>query len=103
MRTTTTNRRVKSRDSEAKDLRWRLRDAEETLRAIRQGEVDALVVGGPRGDQVFSLKGAETPYRLLIEAMNEGALTMLADGTILYCNSRFAEMLEAPAKKIIGS
>src|ERR1051326_3589888 len=103
MRTRTKNRPVKSRDSEAKDLRERLEQAEETLRAIRQGEVDALVVSGPGGDQVFSLKGAETPYRLLIETMNEGALTVLADSTILYCNKRFAEMVRTPAKKIIGS
>src|ERR1043166_7540346 len=103
MRTPTTERQVKKGNSEAEDLRRRLQVAEETLRAIRHGEVDALVVSGAGGDQIFTLKGAETPYRLLIEAMNEGALTVLADGTILYCNKRFAEMVRTPATKIIGS
>ncbi len=58
------------------DLRARLDEAEDTLRAIRSGEVDALVVSGVGGDQIFTLKGAELPYRVLIEDMNEGALTL---------------------------
>ena len=81
------------------ELRARLEEAEETLRAIRAGEVDALVMG----EEVYTLKGAETPYRLLIESMNEGAATLAPDGTILYCNGRLADMLAARAEQIIGS
>jgi len=88
---------------EMKDLRSRLREAEETLRAIRSGEVDALVVSGPQGDQVFTLKGADHTYRTLIEEMKEGAITLMADGTILYGNKRFAEMIKTPLEKVIGS
>ncbi len=84
------------------DLRMRLEEAEETLRAIRRGEVDGLVVSGPGGDQVFTLKGAERSYRFYVEAMNEGAVTLSFDGTILYCNDRFAEMVQTPYEKIIG-
>ncbi len=94
-----TNRRSEA-DVEA--LRIRLEEAEETLRAIRSGEVDALVVDGPEGQQVYTLQGAEHPYRILMETMAEGALTMAADGTILYGNERFAEMLETPLNRIIG-
>ena len=39
-------------------LRARLAEAEETLRAIRAGETDAVVVSGKRGQQVFTLEGA---------------------------------------------
>jgi PAS domain S-box-containing protein len=85
------------------DLRLRLDEAEETLSAIRRGEVDGLVVSGPKGDQVFTLKGAERPYRFFVEAMMEGAVTLSLDGTILYCNSRFAKMVETPYQKIVGS
>ena len=85
------------------DLRMRLEEAEETLRAIRKGEVDALVVSGPQGDQVYTLKGAEQPYRVFVETMNEGAVTLGPDGTILYCNNRFAELLKEPIEKMIGS
>ena len=51
---------------EVEALRARLDEAEETLRAIRCGEVDALVVAGPRGDQVFTLNSAVS-YRVFIE------------------------------------
>src|SRR6185369_14544230 len=89
--------------AEIEDLRLRLEEAEETLRAIGSGEVDAFVVSGPGGDQVFTLKGAEQPYRVLVETMNEGAATLAADGTILYCNSRLAAMLQVPPERIIGT
>jgi PAS domain S-box-containing protein len=88
---------------EIADLRMRLEEAEETLRAIRQGEVDALVVSGPQGDQVYVLKGAEQPYRVYVETMNEGAVTLGPDGTILYCNNRFGELLKEPIERMVGS
>lgn len=84
------------------DLRNRLEEAEETLRAIRSGEVDGLVVNGPEGDRLFLLKGAEHAYRIFVEAMSEGAVTLSHDGTILYCNDRFSEMLEMSHEKVIG-
>lgn len=71
------------------DLKNRLSEADETLRAIRCHEVDALVVA----DQVYTLQSAERPYRLLIEQMQEGALTVSPDGTIVYCNPRFGDMM----------
>src|SRR5829696_2772000 len=88
---------------ELEHLRTRLREAEETLSAIRNGEVDSLIVTGPHGDQVFSLKGAEQPYRVFVEQMLEGAVTLTPDGTILYCNRRFAEMLRSRLEKVIGA
>jgi PAS domain S-box-containing protein len=84
-------------------LRAELREAQETLRAIRSGEVDALVVEGPQGTQVFSLTSAEQPYRLLVEQMQEGAATAAMDGTVLYCNRRLAAMLQMPMEKLVGA
>jgi hypothetical protein len=46
-------------------LRLRLSESEETLRAIRSGEVDTVVVAGKQGPQVFTLAGAEHAYRVL--------------------------------------
>lgn len=84
-------------------LRARLAEAEATLRAIRLGEVDAVVVAGRRGPpQVFTLEGAEHAYRMLIESMNEGALTLTADKTILYANRCFARMVRCPLEQVIG-
>ena len=84
------------------ELRARLKIAEETLRAIQSGEVDALMVSGPQGEQVVSLKGGEPSYRMLVEAMSEGAATLSAGGAVLYCNRRFRELVSRPPGKIIG-
>ena len=89
--------------AEVEDLRTRLAEAEELLRAIRSGEVDAMVVSGPQGEQVFTLQGADHAYRVLIEGMAEGAVTLAPDGTILYCNHRFAGMLSSSLEKVIGA
>jgi len=89
-------------DAEITDLRQRLAEAEDTLRAIYQGEVDALVVRGPGGPQIFTLRGAQEPYRILVERMHEGALTISAAGLILYSNRHFASLIERPLEQIVG-
>jgi two-component system, NarL family, sensor kinase len=85
------------------ELRSRLAEAEGTLRAIRTGEVDAVVIAGEKGPQVFTLEGAEHAYRVLIESMNEGALTLTTDGTVLYANQCFARMVKCPLEQVTGS
>lgn len=89
--------------SENEELRFRLEEAEETLNAIRSGAVDALVVSLSEGDRVFTLKGAEHPYRVMVETMAEGAATLAPDGTISYCNSGLVAMLSVPLEKLLGS
>ncbi len=84
-------------------LRARLAIADETIRAIRNGEVDAVIGSGKKGPQVFTLEGAEHAYRVLIESMNEGALTLTANNMILYANRSFARMVQCPLEKIMGS
>src|SRR5271163_2016835 len=84
------------------ELRRRLQEADETLNAIREGEVDALVVSGPAGEKVFTLEGAEHPYRVLVESMNEGAISLSEKGVILYCNSAFARMVGVPLDQTMG-
>jgi PAS domain S-box-containing protein len=84
-------------------LRSRLEETEQTLLAIRTGEIDALVVSGGSGEQVYTLKDADHSYRVILEGLNEAALTLTGDGTILYCNSRFSEMTKTPSKRLLGS
>lgn len=84
-------------------LQDHLREAQETLEAIRNGDVDAVVVSGSHGSQVYSLSGAEQPYRVYVEQMQEGAVTVAADGLILYSNQRFAEMTGVPLERVISS
>jgi PAS domain S-box-containing protein len=86
-----------------RELRNRLHAAEETLRAIRAGEVDALVVARARGEHVVTLAGAELAYRILFDQMNEGAVTLTRDGDIAYCNRRFADIVRTPLARVIGA
>jgi diguanylate cyclase (GGDEF)-like protein len=86
------------------DLHARLSEAEETLRAIRNGEVDALVVqNGAPAAQVFTLASADLPYRLFVENMRDGAATVSEAGTILYANRGLAQLISRPLTQIIGS
>jgi PAS domain S-box-containing protein len=84
------------------ELQDRLREAEETLEAIRNGDVDAVVVGGPSGQQVYTLENADRPYRVLIEQMQEGAVTLTDEGLMLYCNHRFAALVGVDREALIG-
>jgi PAS domain S-box-containing protein len=88
--------------SEIETLRLRLIEAEEALHAISKGMIDALVVRGPRGPQVSTLAGAQEPYRLVVERMHEGALTLGEDRRILYSNRHFADLLGYPVGHLIG-
>jgi PAS domain S-box-containing protein len=84
-------------------LEKRLEEAEGTLQAIRHGEVDALVVSGPAGPQVYTLQSADHPYRILVQEMQEGALTLTSTGLILYANQAFARMMRTSLESIVGT
>ena len=88
---------------ELQSLRARLEEAEELKRAISEGDLDALVIPGPEGELIFTLDSADRAYRVLVETMNEGTATLASDGTILYCNRQFAELLKMPLQAIIGT
>lgn len=88
---------------ELEELRARLFEAEQTLDAIRSGEVDALVVYGEKGERVYTLTNADQPYRVFVETMKEGAVTLAENGTILYCNQGFSDMAAVPLEKLMGS
>jgi PAS domain S-box-containing protein len=95
--------RQETLDAENERLRGRLDEAEATLAAIRNGEVDALVVAGPQGDQIYTLSGADRPYRILVEEMHQGAATLDGDGSVLYGNRRLAEILRIPQANLPGA
>ena len=88
---------------EVETLRARLAEANETIRAIRQGEVDALIVQVGNADHVYTLHTADEPYRDLVEQMQEGAAVLTDSGDILYCNARFAALVGAPLESVIGT
>ncbi len=86
-----------------RELLARLSEAEGTLRAVRSGDVDAIVVNGKGGEKVFTLKGADHTYRVFVERMNEGAAVLSCDHTVLHCNGRFARFLGRRLQSVIGS
>ncbi|SEI56309.1 PAS domain S-box-containing protein [Dyadobacter sp. SG02] len=85
------------------ELSIRLEEANDTIEAIRTGQIDALVVNDAKaGHQLYTLKTADHSYRVFIEKMNEGAVTLNESGIILYANSRFASILGATLSAIVG-
>ena len=88
---------------EIRELRYQLDEANDTIDAIRTGQVDALVVQSLEGHQLYTLKTADQTYRVFIEKMAEGAVTVDKNGFVLYCNSQFAAIVDCSISDIIGS
>ncbi len=84
------------------ELQWQLEEANETINAIRNGKIDAIVVNGETGHRIYTLKTADQTFRLFIEKMNEGAITINRERVIIYSNTRFASMVGMPLQKVIG-
>jgi PAS domain S-box-containing protein len=96
------NRAPQQVTDETGELKNRLEETEETLRAIRQYMVDAFVVSRSDGTQVVTLNNADLLYRRMVESMNEGAVTLIPDGTIFYCNRRFGDLVQIECEKLVG-
>ena len=84
-------------------LQKQLRSALESIDGFKSDKIDALVIANEKALKVYTEKTADQPYRILIEKMHEGAVTLNEDGTILYCNSYFANMVGLPLQKVIGT
>lgn len=89
-------------ENEVSRLRARLQEAEETLRALRAGDVDAIVVNREEGASVYTLKSAVEPYQKFVEQMSEGAVTLSPDGIILFCNAAFARIMGIQREQLTG-
>lgn len=83
-------------------LLQRLREADDTLEAIRTGAVEALFIDNGEGVSVYTLESADRPYRTLVEQMQEGAVSMSPDGMVLYGNDRLGEILQRPLEQLLG-
>ena len=82
--------------------RWRVKEAQQALLAIREGAVDAFVVENPDGHRVYTLEGADLPYSVLVERMLQGAAMLNARCDIVYCNPGLAELIGLPRTEFIG-
>lgn len=88
---------------ETEELRLRLEEAESTILAIRSGQIDAFVVTRNQREEVFTLETADRPYRLFVQSMQQGAVTLDGDGTILFCNEYLANLLKMPPERLAGT
>jgi PAS domain S-box-containing protein len=88
---------------EVAELRSQLREARETIEAIQGGGVDSLVVGPAGQEQVYSRSSADRTYRLVVEAMSEGAATISPRGVILDANPRLGLMTGRNASELVGT
>src|SRR5262245_1167523 len=86
---------------ENEDLRRRLEEGEDTLRALGAGEVGGVIVEAG-SQQVYTLETAYKTYRLLVEQLPHAAATLTAEGEIIYCNGRFADLLRRPLGSLLG-
>lgn len=87
---------------EIERLRLRLEEAEAVVEAIQNGIVDAVVVNAASEERVYTLEGAERPYRLLVQAMEQGVAVLNSEGVVLYCNPCLAELLKRSVQNITG-
>jgi signal transduction histidine kinase len=85
------------------ELERQLQEANDTIDAIRSGQIDAIIVNDDTGAAIYTLQTADQAYRVFIEKMAEGALTLNTQGLIVYCNSKFASLVNQPMGKVIGS
>ncbi len=92
-----------AQDENTNSLLIRLNEAEATLKAIRTGQVDAVIGENQLDPQVFTLGNTGDCYRTLIESMNEGALMVTRDMMVLYSNACFARMVNRPLEQVIGA
>ena len=89
--------------AQVRELQARMFEPEDTIRAIREGEVDAVVVTSPEGERIYSLRSADVLYRAMVEEMKEGALVLDPNGLILYCNPQFARLVNTEREELLGS
>jgi two-component system CheB/CheR fusion protein len=88
--------------AEIEELKLQLEEANDTIEAIRTGQVDALVVKNQNGHELYTLKSADQTYRVFIEKMTEGAVTLNRDGIIVYSNTQFGKMVGLPLSRVTG-
>jgi PAS domain S-box-containing protein len=84
------------------ELTAQLQEAHDIINAIHKGEIDAFIVKNDDKHELYTLKSADKAYRLFIEKMNEGAITLNRQGLILYSNSSFADLVNTPLENVIG-
>lgn len=87
---------------ELAEVREQVAYLQQVLSAITSQGVDAVVVRDGDTDQIYSLTSADRPYRVLVEGMGEGALTLSESGVVLFANPHLASALGIARDAMVG-
>ncbi|HZP26490.1 MAG TPA: sensor domain-containing diguanylate cyclase [Dehalococcoidia bacterium] len=92
---------------DAEDLRRpglpeRISECLDVARAVKAGQVDALMVPMDGALSLMLAAGSDAVYRVLVETMQEGILTVDSEGVILFTNVRLGEILDCDPDSILG-
>ncbi len=83
-------------------LRLRLADAEDTLRALRSGEVDAILVG----EDVYVLEGSDTAANRfrsdVLAQMDDAVIVLDPEGHVVYINAAAERQYGVPSGDALG-
>ena len=90
-------------EAEIAELEIQLLESKSIIEAIQEGSIDALVLNNDGEHSIYTLESADYTYRILIEKVQEGAVSISETGLILYCNQYFADLLHVPSNEIIGT
>jgi PAS domain S-box-containing protein len=89
-----------------KELRARLVIAEEMLRAIRAGDVDALVIQSDAGPQIYLLQGQDAEANRfrgeMLAQVSDAVIAVDLDGHVIYINAAAALLYGVTADKVLG-
>ena len=92
--------------AENAELRERLDDAEETLRAIRAGEVDALVVEGDAGTQLFILQSSDAESNRfrsdILGKVSDAVIAVDSEQRIIFFNAAAERQYRVSANEVLG-
>jgi hypothetical protein len=79
-----------------------MEEAEQTLRAIQYGTVDAFVVEEPEGHRVYTLEGSDLPYSTLVERMQQGAAMLEPADASFTAISVWRNCWVCPARRLLA-
>ncbi len=83
-------------------LRAQLEESQETLRAIRSGEIDAFVVTNNEEPTVMTLGAAEQTYQLIVDQVSHPTAVLNCEGRILQTNALFAALVQREPVELSG-
>ena len=92
--------------AENAELKARLEEAEETLRAIHRGEVDALVVESATGPLIYTLQGMDAASNRfrgeILAQVSDAVIAIGSDQRITYVNAAAERQYGVSASSVLG-